>query len=431
MKRVDANSFIIERKGGMNVDIRLYLPPTEKPDEAVTERLKNAAGFPSVIRVIGLPNLGAEGAFASGCVVAATDIIVPEIIGEDINGGTRLISIPVEAGNMHMRRIEKAVRSAVPFGERSVNLRMNEGGFRLLLEFGIAGLADVTNRSERFWRARIEPEEESDARRTEESGSMLTSSSVLSHHAIERAQNQLGSVGGAGHFIELLAVEGVFDKTAARELGISKDQLIIAFDAGSRSLGYQVCEEFSRLAKEMNVGRSQGRGLSYFEAESPSAEAYLQAVSCASNFAFVNRQIITALLREAVREVVGKKAMPLIADIRHTTLKSEEHGKRRMWIHRRGATGFTPKDGASSRDTGRIALVSGAPSGASYIISAGTDCDSTLYSVSSNSGYDISPDKNRNTLSPRRNVDEVVRCLVDSGLARIIARMKSLFVTGK
>ncbi len=429
MKKINDNRFVICRKGRMNVDVDVFFPPRKEPDKAALEHLRNASRLPSAIRVAGLPNLTSESSFVSGCVVGTSDIIVPGIIGEDINAGIRLISTPVKAGDVRFQQIDGEIRKAVPFGEKSTNLKMHEGDFRLLLEFGIAGLSDVTNKAGGFWKARVESEEESDAQKTEENGSVPSTSSSISHHAIKRGQNQLGTAGGTGHLIDIQTVEGIFDDKAAKELGLFKDQLVITFNAGSRGFGHQVTEDYVRLARDLNGEKAPERELSFFETQSGEAEPYLQAYGCAANFAFVNRQLITTLIRYAVRKVTGRKPMPLICDVAYNTLRYEEHGSRRIWVHRRGAGIAMATVGIALRNPGSMVVISGSPSSASYLVAAGEKCGLTLNSLCINAGFTPQRDEATNSkgyVTSRRSVDGIIRCLVDSGLVRIIARLKSL-----
>ena len=374
MKKNSENSFCISRKGGMKVDVQVFSSEAGPANSSALEHLRNASKLPSVVRVIGLPNLTRENAFVCGCVVGTESILVPGIVGEDPNAGIRLISTPLKAGDVGPRQFAAAVRKAVPLAKKSANVKIHEGDFRLLLEFGIAGLQDVTNKSGSFWEARIEAEEESDARKTEGEGSVLSNSSSISHHAIERGQNQLGTVGGTGHFIDIQVVEGIFDEEAGEELGLFRDQLVVTFSAGSRAFGHQVTEEYVKLARGLSGEKAPERGLSFFDAECTEAESYLHALGCAANFAFVNRQIITALIRNAIRRVVGKQVMPLICDVPYNTLRHEEHGQREIWVHRRGAARALPLDSVRLREPGAIAVISGPPMGASYILCAGGKC---------------------------------------------------------
>ena len=74
------------------------------------------------------------------------------------------------------------------------------------------------------------------------------------------------------------------------------------------------------------------------------------AMACAANFAFANRQLITAWVRESFERVLDKNQadlrMSVIYDVCHNIAKMEEHqvdGKQRLLcVHRKGATRAFP-----------------------------------------------------------------------------------------
>ena len=52
---------------------------------------------------------------------------------------------------------------------------------------------------------------------------------------------QMGTLGAGNHYAEIQVVEEVFDKPAARKMGIDKvGQVCIMIHSGSRGLGHQV-----------------------------------------------------------------------------------------------------------------------------------------------------------------------------------------------
>ena len=52
---------------------------------------------------------------------------------------------------------------------------------------------------------------------------------------------QMGTLGAGNHYAEIQVVEEVFDKAAARKMGIDKvGQVCVMIHSGSRGLGHQV-----------------------------------------------------------------------------------------------------------------------------------------------------------------------------------------------
>ena len=52
---------------------------------------------------------------------------------------------------------------------------------------------------------------------------------------------QMGTLGAGNHYAEIQVVEEVFDKPAARKMGVDKvGQVCVMIHSGSRGLGHQV-----------------------------------------------------------------------------------------------------------------------------------------------------------------------------------------------
>jgi tRNA-splicing ligase RtcB len=92
---------------------------------------------------------------------------------------------------------------------------------------------------------------------------------------------------------------------------------------------------------------------------SPEAQDYFQAMSCAVNYAFVNRQTIAHWVRQSFEQVFKKPAetfgLKLVYDVAHNIAKIEEHKidgqTKKVWIHRKGATrSFPPNHEAVTAD---------------------------------------------------------------------------------
>jgi tRNA-splicing ligase RtcB len=114
------------------------------------------------------------------------------------------------------------------------------------------------------------------------------------------------------------------------------------------------------------------------------ADDYYEAMSCAVNWAFLNRHIIMHHVRTAFEEVLGRSAddmgMKLVYGMTHNTAKKEEHdvdGKRmNLVVHRKGASrAFGPGRAdlpADYKAVGQPVLLVGTMGTASYLLK-GTD----------------------------------------------------------
>jgi tRNA-splicing ligase RtcB len=109
-------------------------------------------------------------------------------------------------------------------------------------------------------------------------------------------------------------------------------------------------------------------------------EQYFNAMACAANYAWANRQILLHRVREVFQRVfdIGPRdlGMRLVYDVCHNIAKKEEHvidgQKRQVCVHRKGATRSFPPGhealGDTYRQTGQPILIPGDMGTASYVL---------------------------------------------------------------
>ena len=224
-----------------------------------------------------------------------------------------------------------------------------------------------------------------DQKHCEENGCMETANpDKVSGVAKQRGAPQLGSLGSGNHFLEIEKVDKIFDQPVAEKLGIKKEgQVLVLVHTGSRGFGYQVCSDYLRVMEHaiQKYGiKLPDRQLACAPAKSNEVEDYIGAMSCAANFAWSNRQMITHWTRESFEKMFGKSAdqldMGLIYDVAHNIAKIEEHavdgGMKKVYVHRKGATrAFPPGHQAippEYRDIGQPVLIPGSMGTASWIL---------------------------------------------------------------
>ena len=205
----------------------------------------------------------------------------------------------------------------------------------------------------------------------------------VSEKAIERGRAQLGTLGSGNHFVEVGYVAEVFDETIARVLGLWKDQVTVIVHTGSRGLGHQVCDDYIRVmldaARKYQIELPDPQ-LCCAPVSSSEGKRYLEAMACAANFAFTNRQMITHWVRETFEQVFHKGPrdlkLDLIYDVCHNIAKIETHtvnGKRKeLCIHRKGATRAFPPNHpdipSDYRSIGQPVLIPGDMGRCSYVL---------------------------------------------------------------
>jgi len=205
----------------------------------------------------------------------------------------------------------------------------------------------------------------------------------VSERAMERGKAQLGTLGSGNHFVEVGYVAEVFDESIARTLGLWKDQVTVMVHTGSRGLGHQVCDDYIRVM--MNASRKYqielpDPQLCCAPVSSSEGEQYLEAMACAANYAFTNRQMISHWVRETFEQVFKKSPrdlqLNLVYDVCHNIAKIETHTingeKKKLCVHRKGATrAFSPNHRDIPKDyqsIGQPVLIPGDMGRCSYVL---------------------------------------------------------------
>jgi tRNA-splicing ligase RtcB len=205
----------------------------------------------------------------------------------------------------------------------------------------------------------------------------------VSEKAMDRGRAQLGTLGSGNHFVEIGYVAEVFDETVAGLLGLWKDQVTVIVHTGSRGLGHQVCDDYIRVmldATRKYQIELPDTQLCCAPISSPEGKRYLEAMACAANFAFTNRQMITHWVRETFEQVLKMSPkdlkLDLIYDVCHNIAKIETHAvngkKKRLCVHRKGATRAFPPNHpdipSDYQSIGQPVLIPGDMGRCSYVL---------------------------------------------------------------
>jgi tRNA-splicing ligase RtcB len=339
-------------------------------------QLMNVATLPGVTGcVYGMPDMHEGYGFPVGGVAAmkADDgVVSPGGVGYDINCGVRLLISDLDAEPVRERvpalvhELSRSIPSGTGRGGRlllggaDVDRVLVEG-CHYLLERGFATAEDleVTEAGGRFTRA--DP-------------------GCVSARAKQRGRDQLGTIGSGNHFVEVQAVEQIFDAGVAAALGLRPGCLAVLVHTGSRGLGHQVCTDYVRL---MDAAMQRygivlpDRELACAPFRSPEGQQYFGAMCAAANFAWANRQVIAHRVREAFERFFGASGrLRLVYDVAHNMAKLEAHQGELLVVHRKGATrAFGPAHPETPpryRSVGQPVFIPGSMGTASYVL-VGTD----------------------------------------------------------
>jgi len=370
-------------KPGMRVPGIIYadekLLKDIKQDKAM-EQVANVAFLPGIVRAsLAMPDIHWGYGFCIGGV-AATDIeeggvISPGGVGFDINCGVRMLktNFQYEEIKDKIKDLVYGLFSDVPAGVGSKgDIRVSAKEEREILVKGAK------------WAVEQGYGTQEDLECTEEFGAIQGADpEAVSERAYERGKAQSGTLGSGNHFLEIQVIDQLYDADLCDTFGLDLGQITIMIHSGSRGLGFQVCEDYTRdmvhcLQKyHINV---PDRQLSCAPVNSPEGKAYLAAMKCAANYAWANRQCLMHLTRSVFERIFNmswqKMGMELIYDVAHNIAKIEKYtidGKEKsLCIHRKGATrAFGPGHPALPgryKKTGQPVIIPGDMGRNSYLL---------------------------------------------------------------
>lgn len=380
LQKLDAYRYLLPSsyKAGMRIDGLVFADEklvAQLEHDQTLEQVANVATLPGMIgRSLAMPDAHQGYGFPIGGVAAADleeGVVSAGGVGFDINCGVRLLASTLER-KQAARKLKDLLNQLfrdIPCG----------AGKTSRLAIDRAQLDDVL-REGAGWAVKAGYGSEEDLGRIEDGGCLPDADpSRVSRKAKDRGLHQLGTLGSGNHFLEIQAVDEVYDSNAAARFGLHQDQIVVLVHSGSRGLGHQVCTDY---LDEMQDGmRRYGisvvdRQLACVPVRSPEGRNYLQGMACAANFAFSNRQMMTHWIREAFRRITGEGDLRIVYDVCHNIAKVEEHetgsGRKRVLVHRKGATRAFPAGHPALpeelRDIGQPVLIPGSMGTCSYVL---------------------------------------------------------------
>ena len=433
------------------------------------QQVVNVAHLPGIVTAsLAMPDLHWGYGFPIGGVAAmdaTTGVISPGGVGYDINCGVRLMrsELTVDEIQPKLKTLIASLFHDVPCGvgmsgdirlsKRSADQVMMQGA-RWVIGQGY-GAAD-------------------DLEHTESHGCLDDADpSMVSDRALQRGHDQLGTLGSGNHFLEVQAVETIYDEHSANVLGLFPGQVTVMIHSGSRGFGYQICDDYldvtARAMTKYNI-TVPDRQLACAPLSSEEGQAYLGAMRCAANYAWANRQCLMQLTRGVFEQVFGKSwetlGMQLVYDVAHNIAKFERHvvdGQERLvCVHRKGATRSFPPGHPdvpeAYRAIGQPVIIPGDMGRNSYVLvgapnamteTFGSCCHgagrvmSRSEAVRKSAGRSIEEELGRQGIivmgrgrkgiaeeqpGAYKDVNDVVRVVHNAGLAKRVVRMRPLGV---
>jgi len=346
-------------------EVRIFMTESLFGDveESLGVQIANARRFPGVLDVAITPDAHHGYGVPVGCVMATRGTLAMGPVGYDIGCGMCALRSNVSRERATPERVaefSKRVMKRVGLGAGSRGQSTSSERFQEILRGGALALGVARGTAERD---RIPVDDDWD---------------VPKRSRAWRGQNQLGSLGGGNHFIELQH---------------DGERLWVMFHTGSRGFGHGLASYYFEIAQQ-ELGLSRGQmDLGYFTPQSPHWKDYRNAVAAGGNFAIANRLLIGQQVARVFAEVFGAEP-ELVYEISHNLVQEEHHPDlfdHPVWIHRKGATRALPAGhpmlaGTRWEKTGHPVLIPGSMGDSSYILRPLPGAARSLYSVNHGCG---------------------------------------------
>lgn len=297
---------VIQDEG--SVPVKIWTKDIEP--EALSQ-LKNLSRLPFIAKqgVACMPDVHAGKGSTIGTVIATDKAIIPAAVGVDIGCGMVATRLSLKAHQLpdSLARIRSEIERVVPMGKGGDHndksgLR-NEDGKRM----GPFGwIVNSINRGDPV--AKVFGGDTS--------------------KAMEKAWQQVGTLGGGNHFVEICTDEN--------------DDVWVMLHSGSRGIGNMIGTYYINQGKELmeqfHITLPDG-DLAYLPQGTDLFDDYVAAVSWAQKFAMENRK----WMLEAVLDVLRKEiTIPFgiteeAINCHHNYVVKEKHFGKDLWITRKGA----------------------------------------------------------------------------------------------
>lgn len=332
------------------IDIKLWLDDIE---EEALQQARNLANLPFAFHHIAVM---ADAHFGYGMpiggILATEDTIIPNAVGVDIGCGICALQTSLtEIDSDTLKTILGAIRGIIPLGFKHQKKKQKE-----------VYMPEVR------------------------SGVNLSELPVVSRE-YEKALKQIGTLGGGNHFIEI-------------QKG-SDNRIWIMIHSGSRNLGYQVAQHYNKLAAKLNkkwkAAINPKWQLSYLPFSSDEGWLYFCEMNYCVDFALCNRLHMLQQIEEIFLTFCTPVTFGEPINIAHNYAAQEEHFKKEVIVHRKGAT---------RAYMGEIGIIPGSQGSSSYIVEGKGNADS-FYSCSHGAGRKLGRKQAQKRLNLREEIEKL------------------------
>jgi tRNA-splicing ligase RtcB len=282
--------------------------PAEEIEPETLQQVRDIGSLDVAVRVAVMPDAHKGYGMPIGCMLATEAAVVPYAVGVDIGCGMIAAKTTLATADATADRVRHALEGIyrrVPVGQPSRrdpkqgSFETRQNSIALREWWADGGQDDAVLRSAR-----------------------------------ERADRQVGTLGGGNHFVELQSD--------------TKGVLWVMLHTGSRSFGKAVCDRWHREALD-HCGKSgidlPSRELAYLDIRTHAGTSYLRDMRYAMRFAEESRARIYESCVEALAETFGGFDVAETVETHHNFAAIETRDGRDLVVHRKGAVRTTDPHG--------------------------------------------------------------------------------------
>ena len=275
---------------------------TEGLDKGAVEQLLNVSLIPFIHNHVAvMPDAHVGMGCTIGTIIPTHKAIIPAAVGVDIGCGVMAAKTNITAKDLpdNLSTIRKNIERIIPLGpgryhHKEYSLSKTENQF-------------VSQREvDQF--LKNDPNE-------------------MFGITTEKWREQMGSLGGGNHFIEICVDEDDF--------------IWVMLHSGSRGIGNKIGMTFIRKAKEdMRIHQVNlpDKNLSYFSEGTRYFNDYVKAVTWAQEYASINRRVMmTLIFRQLEYYFQNVRVNEQAINCHHNYVKKEHHYGESIWVTRKGA----------------------------------------------------------------------------------------------
>ena len=284
-------------------------------DATAWQQISNLCSLPFVFRHLALmPDLHGGKGMPIGTVLATKDVVIPNAVGVDIGCGMCAVKTNKKVETIEQevlrKKIMRGIRKQIPLG--------------------------------------MEHHKEAQEEKYMPANHDVDSMTIVKRQYVS-AIKQVGTLGGGNHFIELQRDD--------------EGWLWIMIHSGSRNLGKQVCDYYSRVAMILNERYFSSvkpeLNLPFLPLKTKEFNEYWSEMQYCIDFGLCNRNLIMQRIEEVISDSIPNVEFEPMINIAHNYAAWETHFDEACIVHRKGAT---------SAKMGEIGIIPGSQGTSSYIV---------------------------------------------------------------